>query len=343
MQKYGIFSDLFSGKFEAHKRATLQDAASELYKPKTFIDSFRAYYSYSRAIGLIAQVFSGLLAFSFFYAVGMANFSDEYLASGFSVICCGAIELLKAILLKEALKKAVIGQLLIAPILGSLIILFISGYTSVNGADSYSREVGQVKLDSISVASSSNLQAIKKDYESQLKEAKTDLKAFRGSISWRGKIDASNKKNMSIIASKQERISRLEERYSKELDKLEATTGEKTATTQELTDRTAWRMICIAIANETIIVLCIGFCLWFLAGVYKEEHIGENSNENSRDENSSIAMTKNDSLRICEHCNKEYVYNHKKQRFCCNECRIASWGKKNGQPLIFKSENGIIK
>lgn len=57
------------------------------------------------------------------------------------------------------------------------------------------------------------------------------------------------------------------------------------------------------------------------------------SNENRLEgnENRTVVETlvvKNANLRNCQHCNLEYIYNHKKQKFCSTKCRMKAWKKK---------------
>jgi len=43
------------------------------------------------------------------------------------------------------------------------------------------------------------------------------------------------------------------------------------------------------------------------------------------------ASAKDDRRRICDHCGAAYTYNHRKQKFCGDACRIAAWKAKNGR------------
>lgn len=37
--------------------------------------------------------------------------------------------------------------------------------------------------------------------------------------------------------------------------------------------------------------------------------------------------------RICEHCGEAYIYNHAKQKYCCDECRMKAWEERTGKTL----------
>lgn len=45
-------------------------------------------------------------------------------------------------------------------------------------------------------------------------------------------------------------------------------------------------------------------------------------------------------LRICHHCNTNYIYNHAKQKFCSTKCRKANWKQVNGRDPMMKKRKG---
>jgi hypothetical protein len=45
---------------------------------------------------------------------------------------------------------------------------------------------------------------------------------------------------------------------------------------------------------------------------------------------------KNNGLRVCKHCGKEYTHKHHKQVYCSEPCRIASWEIRNGKSFYKK-------
>lgn len=50
-------------------------------------------------------------------------------------------------------------------------------------------------------------------------------------------------------------------------------------------------------------------------------------------------MTKNsiaDKFRKCENCKSDYIYNHKKQKYCSDKCRIKAWEERTGKELKMK-------
>lgn len=44
-------------------------------------------------------------------------------------------------------------------------------------------------------------------------------------------------------------------------------------------------------------------------------------------------------LRNCQHCNNEYTYNHKKQKYCSDNCRVKAWEKRKGKTLQKRKAN----
>jgi hypothetical protein len=37
--------------------------------------------------------------------------------------------------------------------------------------------------------------------------------------------------------------------------------------------------------------------------------------------------------RLCAHCKNPYTYGHARQKYCCDECRVAAWESRTGRPL----------
>lgn len=44
-------------------------------------------------------------------------------------------------------------------------------------------------------------------------------------------------------------------------------------------------------------------------------------------------QTVNDHLRNCEHCGTAYIYGHRRQKFCTDQCRIDAWQDRTGRKL----------
>jgi ribosomal protein S27AE len=37
--------------------------------------------------------------------------------------------------------------------------------------------------------------------------------------------------------------------------------------------------------------------------------------------------------RTCAHCGNAYIYGHARQKYCCDDCRVAAWETRTGRPL----------
>lgn len=49
-------------------------------------------------------------------------------------------------------------------------------------------------------------------------------------------------------------------------------------------------------------------------------------------------IVKTENLKECAHCGVEFVYNHKKQKYCTDDCRKKAWEKRNGRKLKLKAK-----
>jgi hypothetical protein len=59
------------------------------------------------------------------------------------------------------------------------------------------------------------------------------------------------------------------------------------------------------------------------------------SNENRLNENRNLS-NKIGNERICEHCHEAYIYNHAKQKYCSDKCRMKAWEERTGKKLNIK-------
>ncbi len=63
----------------------------------------------------------------------------------------------------------------------------------------------------------------------------------------------------------------------------------------------------------------------------------DDDNDNRNNDNRSTKIVNENRIsegnRICEHCGTAYQYRHAKQKFCSEQCRIASWSAATGRKL----------
>lgn len=71
----------------------------------------------------------------------------------------------------------------------------------------------------------------------------------------------------------------------------------------------------------------------------EEELMSEIHDENRINENRLSII----GVRNCLQCQTEFVANHKKQKYCCDDCRKESWENKTHRPLILKKKSAIVQ
>lgn len=57
-----------------------------------------------------------------------------------------------------------------------------------------------------------------------------------------------------------------------------------------------------------------------------------NRNAPARTQN-VITQTVSEQTRVCEHCGTPYVYGHRRQKFCTDQCRIDAWQNRTGRRI----------
>jgi hypothetical protein len=70
----------------------------------------------------------------------------------------------------------------------------------------------------------------------------------------------------------------------------------------------------------------------------EEEILEKRHDENRIDENRQVIGVRN-----CLQCQTEFVANHKKQKYCCDDCRKVAWENKTKRPLILKKKSAIVQ
>ena len=342
MQKYTLFSNLFDSKFQNAENSAILDASNQNFKPKSFIDTYGKYYKTAKIVGVVGGIVSALLAF-YFFVVLFKNSVPAPVAVALSIVCIGGIELIKNAALSETFKSLVIGRFALAAALLSGGVLAASIYTSVEGANSYVNDTGTALISTIEKNYNDSIASVQNAENIAILDAKKEMKEYKQSVSYKGKINTSDKVVMSILASKQKKIDDLQQKYNNSLSGIEGKKGSDVAKTAENTDKTAFKMVAVALFNELVIICSLWFTFWFLAGVYKEQNAPNDNtpNDNRLNENRVdvpvIApggggsprqigfVYGNDKKRECLNCEKEYIHKNHKQLYCSDKCRIEKW------------------
>ncbi|MEO6758203.1 MAG: hypothetical protein ABIO24_02035 [Saprospiraceae bacterium] len=128
-----------------------------------------------------------------------------------------------------------------------------------------------------------------------------------------------------------------------------------------------------AIVAELVFLLCTAFCLYYLFRHFAEQQaepeppetatrqtvtFSKNGSAEKVAADSSNGLPQNDARRpigydygnrntenveanrrTCAHCGNAYTYGHARQKYCCDDCRVAAWETRTGRALQKQRSN----
>jgi hypothetical protein len=340
--------------------------AQSMYGNKTFQESHAGTKAFAVGLSMVAQVVSAVLASSFIYfkiALPAIPFQVEYVSTGIAVlltiIALFILEYLKRQILTslsisyfKSKAKQVPFKLWLIPI--AVVLTVISVYTSFEGAKIF-----------VSQSDKSNL--IADDYDTKLKNLESEERAFKNSISWKGKIDTYNKTNAKILAGFEDRKTALHQEKNSKIDvHKEDIEGKGFSTAifsllMEIIAIACMIYVCyvnfyvfieIKTASPTDIdqenqVQRIGFStipqstiapnsqvqkVGFQIGTTLKVNNGEGNTV--KVEKEYIQLQANE--RICKHCNSKFTFKHWNATYCSEKCKIEAWELRTGRKFTKK-------
>jgi cell division protein FtsL len=342
--------------------------AQAMYGNKTFQEANQSSKAFAQWIAGIAQVVSAILASSYFYfkiALPSVPFQIEYVSTGIAVLLTGI-----ALVVLEYLKRQIFTALAVSyfrskarqvnfklwllPI--AVMLTVISIYTSFEGAK-------------IFVNQSDKSHLIANDYDTQLKNLESEERAFKNSISWKGKIDTYNRANAKILAGFEDRRSALHQEKNSKIDVHKVDIEGKGYSTaifsllMELLAIGAMGYVCYVnfyvfveskttsptdSEHENMQVQKIGFSAVPNSTIAPQVNkvgfqfpLGNTVNVNNGERNTVNVVTLLPNERLCKLCGERFVYKHWNAQYCTEEHRIEAWEKKTGKK--FNKKKGATK
>ena len=354
-------------KFTQSKANTLVDQvaqsagvaeANAMFGNKTFQEANAGSKILAIWFATIAQLISAGVASSYVYfkiALPSLPFEVAYLKEGIaillSLLILAILEILKKHLFSalfvsfyKSKSKAVSFKVWLIPICA--VLTLISIYTSFEGAKLYVSQSD--KSDTIAV-----------NYQNQIAEIEAQEKAFKQSISWKGKIDTYNKTNAKLLAGFQDRKTALYQEKNKEIDVHKVDIEGK-----------GYSVAIFSLFMEIVAVACFWFVCYVNFYTYiesKNQVPTDSQQENeqptkigfSQVPNSNIAPNGKSKVgfqlgvntvnvdngerqtvnvvallpneRLCKLCGEKFIYKHWNAQYCTEEHRIEAWEKKTGK------------
>ncbi len=154
-------------------------------------------------------------------------------------------------------------------------LILLSVFLSVKGIQLYNEEKMAIKptlihTDSLMLAYESKLEATQKMYDQQIQALQADEKAFKASVSWKGKINIYNPANRKLLSDysdrlqtlaqeKKEALSRLQTERQSVLKEAKSTNQSRLRDAENQTRSNGLHLIGFASMSELGCILCLYF------------------------------------------------------------------------------------
>ena len=274
-----LFPDKSGEKFRTVSNGGIMEAAHEMFREKSHLEKYRKHYGFARAVSFIFQALSALFALTFVQrlVLGVTPHLSEMFAQiasyAVSLVLLVGIETAKRLFFGDFVRSLFTGRgLAVGALVGNLVLLSVAVYTSVQGAKEFTERQAD-KSGDIKAAHSMLADSTAKDYAAQLAAARKDLRDFKRSVEWKGRVNMSDKNTASTIASMTRRIEALQGEKEKATDGLTATLSASLAKNDAATAKDSSYMFWVSLCIELAGLFCIGFCSWYLARVFIEGRI----------------------------------------------------------------------
>lgn len=342
--KFKQFSAGLAAETTADKVAETAAQANAVFQDKPFSVEYRPLFAVARIGRALAQIVTftataGIAAFVVLQVAPHGNIG-YYIAVPVALLFALGVEQVKwralAIAAKQIFKYHTLGVAGLVAVLGVCVSIFLA----IVGARELPEIVHPAPMRP--AADAAQVAAI----DAGIERVQADISRLQNSKSW-------TTQNRTIPRLMRERAA-LVERRTEAVKTAQDAAGQAYSEAQDRRTETVHRMrsycIAAAIAGETVFLLCGLFILYYLFRQFAETNAKEGQPGTLEHRSNGVPaqgvrytvnlsaaerVTKivNESEARCEHCGNTYLRNHKKQKFCGEACRVASWEKRTGAKL----------
>jgi hypothetical protein len=293
--------------------------ASKQFIDNGYLTTYKPYYVASKRGLWVLQIFSMLFALSCvssWIEKLLPNFLPFPAVLALSLVALYFVEIGKKLSVVRSI-DAILKKYNDAFFFGlAVVFLGASVYTSVSGLMQFSKQQTD-KSKFINQGYNIKKDSVEKYYNGLIKTERNTLNDYKKQVSYKGKIDMTNKTNKQTLFDYETRIT------SFNTQKLNALNDVKNDFSLILNDNRSEtkivtsEMFIVAFINEFLIIVCLWFNRNYLSKVFLSETTTTNDINETR-KKGKIYPVKRD----CINCGQSYEIGHKKQKFCSNLCRM---------------------
>lgn len=354
--KFTVFSANLSEKNAAHTKETISTQSGEVFADKPFSIEYKGIYNVTKVGQSVAQVVTflttaALAVFALTHIVPLAW--GIYIAVPLALLFAYGVEKIKrstlAIAAKHYLKYGQFGAVGIF----AMLVMCVSIAAALYGA----RELPGVvyaKPERKNDPQAANALA------ADIDRVQADIDRLQGNIGAKGgnwiaenrTLPRLQKERAQLIAKRTDATQKADQQTETQYI---AALADRAANVEKM----QVYAVGAAIVAELIFLFCTGFIFYFLFRHYAEQNEAQTKDATNTDQGAHVngnrparafvanlrtddnrpltkivtTSTTDTPHRTCEHCSKNYVYRHSKQRFCSDHCRVSNWQNATGKTL----------
>jgi len=246
--------------YEIH---SLKEKAKNLFLVKPFFVQFKKLHDFTSIVIHVFSMFSIVTGFGFMYYL-LSELMPAYIAALFSCMILLIIEVVKRLTIKEWV-VAIYNRVAILYGLFVAVIIFtaISVYMSVNGASEWFLQK-TTAIQSFQNAEKAQMDSIDNYYNNLKKQADSTHYAFINSVTYKGKVDVSNKAVKESVLTYNNTVREIYTEYSKIVDNLRKNNEIELSRIKARNFTYYYAIMYISAINELCIIACIWFNIYYM-------------------------------------------------------------------------------
>ena len=349
-------TNLFSIKFDSEAQAAALERLKGKFEPKPYLESYKPLQITATAASYVFNLLSLATASALLFLLLRQATGNDIAAGTITAALLLLLEAAKRYTWSAVFKNYFQYSKLSGGLLAVSLFLF-----SISLCCSY---IGAKKLYNAAATSpidSTNTKAIEA-LTAQIKGIDSDI-ATTKKMKWNGRITGEGQKALSALQAQKTNIVT---EITRQRQRQDSSTDQATESKQI----EAWQVAIITAIAELLFLLCAGYIQYYdwrsfvelatdhsappaqyktISNGQLNGHSGTISNEIDQrqpigfklpgdditkivnENRTTIPAAKTKEARSCEHCQQAYIYNHRKQRFCSDSCRLAYHAAKHGK------------
>lgn len=286
--KKALFYNPSTTRWKRFTKSERQGRFASIFQDQDFEDANLNLYRVAVLVSYFCNFISIATGFAFVYLLLSGLYAD--LPNWFQYIIFGVITSLFLFFL-EYLKRETIRRNTVSwlkakrinypSLLVIVLLISLSIFLSVKGAEQFVRKVDQSVQQETAKQETVKLETVE-DYNEQIKSQSDSLTNFKQSVSWKGKINISNKVVAATIAHFVANIDRLEKEKTATLASVKKQGETALIVLRNTTETRANYMIWISLGNELSCILLILWVYYYAFRCHVEHRLNEQKNQNSK-------------------------------------------------------------